>query len=75
MLQRAIRGPVKPGEVYRQMALSARAIKREDYKKYMGGGAAHWDSRGRFQLFFLEFDGGQVQKGLDRDQGVADVMA
>jgi SAM-dependent methyltransferase len=42
---------------YRYIKLSDEDIVRGDYKNFFGGGPLNWDTRGRFQLFFLESEG------------------
>lgn len=39
---------------YSSISLTAAEIDSGEYKKYLGGGFADWESRGFFQLFFLQ---------------------
>ena len=41
-------------DYYSSIKLSAADIQNQDYKKHLGGGAAHWETRGAFQLFLLQ---------------------
>src|SRR4029077_4699401 len=43
-----------PNGVYANVKLSHDDIEKQTYKSFFGGGAAQWESRGKFQLFFLK---------------------
>jgi SAM-dependent methyltransferase len=39
---------------YHNLSLSAEDIEQQTYKKYFGGGADQWETRGAFQLYLLK---------------------
>jgi SAM-dependent methyltransferase len=52
-----------PGE-YHEVILSKEEIEQQGYKQYLGGGEQKWESRGAFQLYFLQKMGLQPHHGL-----------
>jgi SAM-dependent methyltransferase len=49
---------------YSAVRLSGEDIKAGAYKQYLGGGSAHWESRGKFQLDWLKSMGLQPSNTL-----------
>jgi SAM-dependent methyltransferase len=43
-----------PNGYYARIKLSPADIEKQTYKKFLGGGQEKWESRGKFQLFFLK---------------------
>lgn len=44
----------RPAGLYTGVSLTAEQIKRGEYMRYLGGGSETWDSRGYFQLLFMQ---------------------
>ena len=55
------------GKKYSDISLTKDDISQEEYKKFLGGGAAEWELRGEFQLLFLQ------SMGLKPDHKFLDV--
>jgi SAM-dependent methyltransferase len=55
------------GEYYATVTLTDEEIKRGEYKQYLGGRATLWESRGAFQLFFLQ------TMGMTKNSKVLDI--
>lgn len=53
--------------IYRSVTLTDDEIEKQEYKKYLGGGRKSWESRGLFQLYFLQ------EMGMTQSAKVLDI--